>query len=426
MLSFKEFISHLLFVESMTQTQGKVNYDKASKDFNPLDDEMRILMNLSTDKGKLVWPTSETKPRSFVFKFNENPQYSEVFLKQMDNIVKHYDMKQGKAPGAKISFKQTKTKNDSSKRDEYVLTYTDNDTPKPVTYKFKSSSGRSGSNGGNKGNNFETEFAHSIREFINNQPLPKHRDTILELESLIQKYHKNFSLKNSLKEDKNQGVSVDGGKNQKRPLTFTSKGVEISGGITNIGSTVTDITLLGKNSSENVYLSLKHGSPCVLINLGVGAFFNQAEMKSGKITNKIGKYFLETFNIDNEMFCEVFNSTAEKRDRKIHIPTELVKVDSSHTSNMIQHFLSSVIGYGFIWVHEINGKIHLIDVMTPEKNKKVVGRVESCYIRYCRPGAKVVTFVINTSTMKIDMVIRNNSGGVYPAVVNLNYSFKQH
>ena len=421
-------------------TKGELAYKNANeKGFNPLATDLIGLMNTPTNNGKLVWSDGQTKPFRYVFKFNEKPEYLEMFVKNAEALVHNFnhDHNTDKRDGAFLRLSKTQNKEDKAgARDIYVLTYTDNTLKQDfntdsITYKFMSSSGRSGSNGGNKGNNFEEEFGNAITQYRLGNKINKYSETLKQLETIIQKHRgKNFSLTNSLKpiiNDKDSGVSLDGGKNQKRPILISGGGIEIQGGIANIGHTVTDITLIDKQGDQNnIYLSLKYGEKCVLINLGVADYFKETEMKNGEITNKIGRIFLDTFNIDNKAFCEVFNSVARRTPRNpdIKIPKEKVDVTGFADLKKIQHFLCSVIGYGFIWVHEINGHVHLLDVMTPQDTKRVVGDIKKCHVLYCRPGAKLVTYMIQTSTMDISMVIRNNSRGVYPAVVNLNYTLK--
>ena len=68
-------------------TKGELAYKNANeKGFNPLATDLIGLMNTPTNNGKLVWSDGQTKPFRYVFKFNEKPEYLEMFVKNAEAL----------------------------------------------------------------------------------------------------------------------------------------------------------------------------------------------------------------------------------------------------------------------------------------------------------------------------------------------------
>ena len=103
-------------------------------------------------------------------------------------------------------------------------------------------------------------------------------------------------------------VDVVGGENTKRPLYFTPKiGLtNPKGSGTNIGKSVTDITLI-KDNGEEVYLSLKMGNTVTFFNVGIRTILTPNDIQTYNIRNTDGKKLLKLFGVDEKLFCDVFN-----------------------------------------------------------------------------------------------------------------------
>ena len=105
-------------------------------------------------------------------------------------------------------------------------------------------------------------------------------------------------------------VTLDGGKNTRRPLVFTDIGALIKGRELNIGQYVTDITVLG--DGKPYYLSLKYGGTVTFFNAGVATIFTEDQFKAGKFKNRNAKQLLKMLGIDEKRFIETFEGYDKK------------------------------------------------------------------------------------------------------------------
>lgn len=268
-----------------------------------------------------------------------------------------------------------------------------------------------GSGSRNKGATFEdrfhTELLNYIEEGYEGITNARFVKAIEEIEALVPT---NMYIANA---------SHDGGRNTKRITTVSNKGVEQVARKVNIGEDVTDITVyLAKKgyspetATDKLYLSLKHGNTVTFINMGVKQFIKQTEIESGAISNTAGQQILDLFGIDNERFCEVFNSY--KGIKHSVAPKEYVDVTRQlATDRRFKEFLKSVIGYGYVMVHSKRSHIHVFTMDERKMNSYL--SVKSAIIEYPLNGsAKRVDVKIELEGMSIKINIRASDGGVYP------------
>ena len=152
---------------------------------------------------------------------------------------------------------------------------------------------------GSAGITFETVLEKDIQEYINAG----------DDASIADKNHFKFirELWNIYELDKSRRIEIKPGaglKRYRRTLQFSSNGVEFNDG-TNIGVKVSDITISVDNVDLFLSLKIKDFS---YFNLGIKSYLTEQEIKSGLIKNTNGKAILNMFGIDNEKFCQVFNS----------------------------------------------------------------------------------------------------------------------
>lgn len=393
------------------ETKGELAYKHASEIYNPLADLLAIPMNKNSHDGKtkLIWPTYETKPYKFVFKYNQGSL--DLVEYELRNIVNGYGL------DGHLKLDTSKSKDG---RDVFTITYTEPEAvnPREITYKFVSSSGRSGSAGGNKGNNFESVLADEIQTY---------KDGGGSLASTYSTAIQDLYSTLKLNPSDIVNVSLDGGENKKRPLSIDGNKILIGGENKNIGKIVTDITLTDNKNKEH-YLSLKYGKSCVLANIGLKRYLVEDEIKNNNIKSQGGKALLKMLGLNEAWFCEVFNAYAQKRKHNPDLNIVSGKWMELHQTpegkRMFKEFIESGIGFGYIWVHHIGNHTHIIDMRTKQDLDNVIGNNIKAHIRYPNYTNKTITIKVELKAMIIDIVIRHNTGKVYPNVINFNYTLK--
>lgn len=393
MINFKDFLEDYFLYEA--ESAGQKAYDAVPIEENPLKTDLEDLFHIQANKTKLIWAISTTTPKHLQFKYPEEEKYATELKIKLQDIAKNN----------KFNFEETI--NNKGRR-LYILTRGNK------KYTFMSSNARAGSAGQNKGNNFELELTKDLEEYISGNRLVKSHQFIEQLEEVLKKKLSNNPL---------ISVSNEGGKNQKRPLTFSGRSITIGKPDVDIGSIVTDITILEKNKPL-AYLSLKKmnnaSSGIVMANIGITKFITKEDIQRGKISNIHGKALLDLFCIDERYFCESFDARANNRDRKFDIPREIIITSQLQHNKEFLKFLESGIGYGYIWVTKIGEHIHLTD-MRDKNNLKKFLKIKEAKIFYPNPQNKTITLKVTLEGLLLNIVIRNNDSGVYPNVFNINY-----
>ena len=255
---------------------------------------------------------------------------------------------------------------------------------------------------GNKGNAFESYFVKNYHE--------KFEDEIKKL----------YPYKTFI------SISQDGGLNTKRPLTFSDKAItcgHIENDNYNIGRAVTDVTI--KTDEGEIYLSLKSGSSVTFVNAGVKKLFPDAFFKGEAELTDEGKKMLDMLCIDEDKFKGVFNNYVEKEGKK-KAKKEIVDIkDRLAKNDLFKKFMYSVMGYGYIMVHQIKGDdVEYINLLTENDMKKYIKDINEAYIEYPENGeAKRVDIVIKYDEIEFKINIRNKQGGVAPTHIMADYKF---
>ena len=283
---------------------------------------------------------------------------------------------------------------------------------KNVTFSFGNGT-RGGGGANNAGLLFERELYDQIMTYLSNgiEDLTKYKDAVEDIMALIPKGHYPVDC------------DLDGGKNTPRPLDISSNRIttgKAKGSSWDIGEAVTDLTLWyakGKRKPKPLYLSLKLGGTVTFVNAGVKKYLMEKEMKTGEISNAKGKLLLKMFSIDEQKFSDVFNNYTGTGSGK-------EKVRLTNLNNPIfKEFMESVIGYGYVLVHKVKGKVYtqMIDKATMTK----FINVKHAEILYPKDGsAKRIDIVIEMNGITIKINIRNKQGGVYPSHIMADYVMK--
>ena len=212
-----------------------------------------------------------------------------------------------------------------------------------------------------------------------------------------------------------------GGSNKKRGVSYSARGGLIVGtGKLDIGSTITDITLNieGQNSH---YLSLKKGNTVQFSNISTRNIFPKKDIENYQISNSNAKSLLELFEIDEKIFCEVFNFYGKKDFREFH------KSITPKNKELIEDFLESCIGYGYWMLHlsenQENYQFYEVTESVMKSYSKIKGPIRLIY-GGVTGKAKQVFVEIETEDLTFQIDFRNRGGGIIPDAMGTKYQYK--
>jgi len=206
-----------------------------------------------------------------------------------------------------------------------------------------------------------------------------------------------------------------GHENQKRPLKFSSSGPTIDFAGESVASTLTDITIVKDN--KNYYISVKYGSTLTFFNSGVTKALPASEIKSGKITNPNGIALLETFGINNKLFCQVFNQYGDTEFSKFNKNPASTKYDIDKIKNLVK----SGIGDGYYMAHikKSGAEFYKVDKNYSETASDVTS--PKVYYGGIDGSGKRVDITVESSLYSFKINIRNKQGGIYPSHIMCDY-----
>ena len=258
---------------------------------------------------------------------------------------------------------------------------------------------------GSKGIAFEKQLEQDLINYTKGVTEFTHAELI---ESII----KEFDLKPD-----NFEVIPEGGMNKPRPLKFSEAGPYIDFSGDTIAATLTDLTL--DKQGEKIYLSLKHGATVTFFNSGITKILSEKEITQGKIENELGSSLLETFGIDNEIFCRVFNEYGETNF------SEYNKQVTDYDKDKLFNLLSSGIGDGYYMVHQLGKKFKFTNI--DENYNKSASNVTtplSVFYGGAKGNGKRIDIVFESDVYKFKVNIRNKQGGLYPSHIMCDYKAK--
>ena len=271
-------------------------------------------------------------------------------------------------------------------------TLVDNLSKKYKNLKIYFGNGSRGNTGSkNRGLAFEKVLANDFKQWWNTDEISDDNDFILEEIIKHEKLNKISDFK----------VSLDGGKNQLRPLKVSGQRILIGDGLSvDIGKTISDITLFA--DKRPIYLSLKFGSTVTFFNAGIKTIIRDTEIAQGVIKDKVGVALLNMFGIDNSSFCAVFNGIK---------PTSTV-VDVTNTINrkVLEDFIKSGIGEGYWAVHKSPAKMRCFRVTRQYTNE--ASKIQKAVVYYggqTGTGRRVNIDVL-TSKYRIIFNLRDKTG----------------
>lgn len=269
---------------------------------------------------------------------------------------------------------------------------------------------------GNTGNLFEQQLERGLNDWI-------------ETGEYSNNTYKNFisDLIKTYKLDDCSFVLVnEGPQNKPRPITFEGNGWKIGEATASnydIGHIVTDLTLETKckgQADRTIYLSLKKGGTTTMSNLGVKRIFTKDELQAGNITNRTGVKILETFGIDNERFCAIFNEAY-----KGEVVSGGNDNNPKFNRTLLQSMIRGSIGYGYHYTHKERGNTIKNFPMTKQicDSSTTVNSVIVHYGGKTGTGQRV-DITVKTPAMELKFNIRDTSGSPDPWPDKLQSAYK--
>jgi hypothetical protein len=261
------------------------------------------------------------------------------------------------------------------------------------------------SGGGNEGEKYEQNFVASTKQLAGtpNEDLP------IALQTLYDKLGIDNTKLTS------NDISFAGGTDTKRDLSFE--------GPKDIGSTISDITIMYEG--EPYYISLKNKSGSGLYSGKNVPFF---VMQGDKVVYDASKndptsdssQLIDIFNIDEDKVAEGLNNYINKTGT----PTtwEPINIETSKFKN----FLASSFGYGYYYVKEIKGgDVKVVPILTAEDADNAVGNITQTFVKYPGPNTKIAALLIKSNSeifgeSQFLVTLRNAQGKLLPLSLRIS------
>ena len=260
----------------------------------------------------------------------------------------------------------------------------------------------------NKGIKFEKDFVEVLNEQLSG--LKSNKTYSKEVEKVLVRCAE--EMRSPVTE-----VIAEGGMNQSRPIKMQGNQLIIAPyNHAEHGKKLTDITLKHANGKFS-YLSLKFSSTLTFMNAGVAQIFTPSDIKSGSIQTTMGKAILDTFGIEDDIFCDVFNNYGRKK-----FPNVKAKLDKQK----LKKFLQTCIGSNYWMVHGMEGgKVYFWE-MSGSKNPQYATITGDVEIQYGgkQGNGKRIDIVFSNRYFDFKVNIRNKQGGIYPSHIMCDYKSK--
>lgn len=273
--------------------------------------------------------------------------------------------------------------------------------------------------GGNKGIDFEKNLENDFKLLLEDKTNFMYKDFMID-------------YVNSLRPDRVVKIESVGGLNTPRPLAVSGGKLYVSvrngPRNENIGEGLADL-MVHTEKRKRIPLSLKYGSTVTFFNSGVGRIFTEDDFKKGDFSkNEIAKKLIQMFSIDPIRFRNVFmNYKAPDplaKKGKSEKDEVIVKLTPAQKNDLIS-FIRTVIGYGYVLVHEHNDHSVSYYNITERFLDKASNVISDLTILYPKAGsAKRIDIKVETEVFYLNFNIRNKQGGILPSHIMCDYKIK--
>jgi len=175
----------------------------------------------------------------------------------------------------------------------------------------------------------------------------------------------------------------------------------------NVGEKIADLVLTTPDG--DVYVSLKDPSGSTFGNFGIVGAFSQNE--NGKVISKNhpSDNILEILGVNKDLIARGLNSFISKKP--VEKPMQSVDFNQDAVANLIQ----SGYGYGYWYARKTSDGWKIVDLTTPKKLEKHVGKVSEVVVKYPNTDSKQCSIWVQTSKNDVyKFEIRNAKGGILP------------
>lgn len=260
----------------------------------------------------------------------------------------------------------------------------------------------------NKGIKFEKELEKNINDYLQTSEI---NNQIKEILKIIPKDYNLIS------------VDYEGNHKPNRLTKLLHNHIDLKSNYNNISSDIADLVLnvQHKNTKEikKLNLSLKYGDVTSFANYGIKHLVNEKEIKSKKINDNL-QHFLNIFEIDKNIFCDIFNLYKKETNS---IPFQQDLTEKLKDSDILLDFIKSSIGHDYYIVHKKrNG-----DITTRFLDKNFIDTLEikSVIVDYPKIGQykQIKIFIKLNNNCELKLYIRNTQGEIYPNQISVQYKF---
>lgn len=232
-------------------------------------------------------------------------------------------------------------------------------------------------------------------------------------------------LNRDVDEVSNYDIKHFGSANEKRPLQFKGNHIYVgTNKFKTIGDTIKDVIVTDLNNKE-IYLSLKYSDDVSFCNSGISTLFPiesfteykrnlKNDIKAQYQCEREGFKLLDFLGIDPNRFANVFLNYNKDSNVRKSIKDEVDVTENAKTPEF-KDFLMSVIGCGYVLMHNDKTGMHYYDLSDEPKLNKFIGSIKKMTVLYPTDGnKKSVDVVLETSNLKITFNLRSRTGGIYP------------
>jgi hypothetical protein len=261
------------------------------------------------------------------------------------------------------------------------------------------------SGGGNEGEKYEQNFVSTAQDLAGTP----NKDLPIALQSL----YSALKIDNTKLTPKD--IKFEGGIDTKRDLSFD--------GPTDIGQTISDITIM--YGGNPYYISLKNKSGSGLYS---GKNVPFITMQDGKVvydaskkdsSSEIGT-LVDIFNIDGEKVAKGLNDYVAKEGDSTAWEPVTIETDK------FKNFLASSFGYGYYYVKEAKGgDVKVVPILTEKDALDAVGTITKTYIKYPGTNTKITAVLVEADSEIFDkskflVTLRNTQGKLLPLSLRIS------